>query len=506
MTMKKMKKLLSMLLTVIMVLAMAAPSFAAETAVDGPFSITISNAVTDHSYEIYQIFTGDLSKNEKNELTLSNIEWGNGVNNEDLLKALREKEIFANCTSAADVAKVLEGFSYDDKNIRDFAKTVEDYLQTAASTINNSTTSVSVEKAGYYMVKDVAGTSSTTTVSSLVLKVVNTVEVTLKIAANPIPSKTIDDSKEDYAIGDSIPFTLKATLPSDNFVDYDKYELEFVDTLTNLTYIYTAGQDVSTGIKELKVGETTIQQSEFVSKGITVSYTNNELRVKINDVKAIGAVAGSVITVKYNAKLNSSAVIVGAGNDKNTNKLELNFSNNPNGDGTGTTMPTEVEIKTYKITVTKVDGSTYENENVDAATKLAGAEFKLYRIVTSGTGDDAKAVKEYAKIDSTTKEVTWTTEEEATSYTTDGTGVISFEGLATGTNYYVKEVKAPVGYNLATDVNVSINAENNGSAVVEDFAGATLPSTGGIGTTIFYAVGIILMAGAVFFVVRRKRA
>ena len=118
--MKKMKKLLSMLLTVIMVLAMAAPSFAAETAVDGPFSITISNAVTDHSYEIYQIFTGDLSKNEKNELTLSNIEWGNGVNNEDLLKALREKEIFANCTSAADVAKVLEGFSYDDKNIRDF--------------------------------------------------------------------------------------------------------------------------------------------------------------------------------------------------------------------------------------------------------------------------------------------------------------------------------------------------------------------------------------------------
>jgi len=169
-------------------------------------------------------------------------------------------------------------------------------------------------------------------------------------------------------------------------------------------------------------------------------------------------------------------------------------------------MPTEVEIKTYKITVTKVDGSTYENENVDAATKLAGAEFKLYRIVTSGTGDDAKAVKEYAKIDSTTKEVTWTTEEEATSYTTDGTGVISFEGLATGTNYYVKEVKAPVGYNLATDVNVSINAENNGSAVVEDFAGATLPSTGGIGTTIFYAVGIILMAGAVFFVVRRKRA
>ena len=226
--MKKMKKLLSMLLTVIMVLAMAAPSFAAETAVDGPFSITISNAVTDHSYEIYQIFTGDLSKNEKNELTLSNIEWGNGVNNEDLLKALREKEIFANCTSAADVAKVLEGFSYDDKNIRDFAKTVEDYLQTAASTINNSTTSVSVEKAGYYMVKDVAGTSSTTTVSSLVLKVVNTVEVTLKITANPIPSKTIDDSKEDYAIGDSIPFTLKATLPSDNFVDYDKYELEFL--------------------------------------------------------------------------------------------------------------------------------------------------------------------------------------------------------------------------------------------------------------------------------------
>ena len=287
------------------------------------------------------------------------------------------------------------------------------------------------------------------------------------------------------------------------------------DLQLNGTFDEADPTEVLSGVT-VQVGDTDI------GSNFTITYTNHQLTVACNNLKAIpGLTKDSQIVVKYTAELLSTAVIGGAGN---RNEVYLEYANDPNATGEGTTSYTkkdEVLVFTYELDVTKVDGK-------DGTTTLANAEFVLL------SSDKTKA----ARI-SNRKLVEWVAVSDGTKLTSGGDGKFVIAGLDAG-GYYLRETKAPAGYNLlGNDIGITITAtldksednpsltalnisvqngpdatatESNGnvtmgivSTVVENVAGAQLPLTGGIGTTVFYIAGSVLVLTAVVLSVTRKR-
>ena len=505
--MKHIKKLASLLLVLVMVFALATTAFAEETT----YSITINNSAKDHTYEAYQIFTGDLSGT-----TLSNIVWGSGVSE-------------AGQTALGDAAAKAETLK-TEADAKAFAKAVAPYLTTAAGSANTVTDGkyvISGLAAGYYLVKDQDGslTGDNDSYTEYIIQVVGNVTATPKSDVPEVQKKVkdINDSTDttktdwqdsaDYDIGDSIPFQLKATL-ADNVSSYTTYKVVFHDTLSKgLTYNNDA---------KVYIGDTE-------TNGFTVTATVNAdgtttLTVSCDDVKALNAVNSSAITVEYTAKLNENAVLGSAGNP---NEVYLEYSNNPNksekgNNETGETPKDVVIVFTYKTIINKVDS---ENK------PLTGAAFKLEKLIKGkdGAADTWTTVKEF------------TVDETTTSFT--------FSGLDDG-QYKLTETKTPVGYNTIDPIYFVIEATHdetadaptlktlnayltdaNGNkqtemkdgesvnidlgtvdltagsitATVVNKSGSELPITGGICTTIVYVLGGVLDLVAVVLLVTNKR-
>ena len=511
--MKHIKKLASLLLALVMVFALATTAFADETTT---YSITINNSAEGHTYEAYQIFTGDLATNEAGNKVLSNIVWGSGVSE-------------AGQTALGDAAAKAETLK-TEADAKAFAKAVAPYLTTAAGSTNTVTDGkyvISGLAAGYYLVKDQDGslTGDSDSYTEYIIQVVGNVTATPKSDVPEVQKKVkdINDSTDttktdwqdsaDYDIGDSIPFQLKATL-ADNVSSYTTYKVVFHDTL-------------SKGLTYNKDAKVYIDGTE--TNGFTVTATVNAdgtttLTVSCDDVKALGAGNSSVITVEYTAKLNENAVLGSAGNP---NEVYLEYSNNLNkseegNNETGKTPKDVVIVFTYKTIINKVNS---ENK------PLTGAAFKLEKLIKGkdGAADTWTTVKEF------------TVDETTTSFT--------FSGLDDG-QYKLTETKTPAGYNTIDPIYFVIEATHDETAdaptlktlnayltdangnkqtemkdgesvnidlgtvdltagsittTVVNKSGSKLPSTGGIGTTIFYVLGGVLVLAAVVLLVTKKR-
>lgn len=490
-----MKKLASLLLAMIMVFAMSMTAFAADADLSG------------HTYKAYQIFAGTQGEGS----ALGQIKWGTGVNATGLLTALKQGDnsIYATCATAADVAAQLT-----EENAKAFAKIAYNHIVPAEGV--DVVSGVTELDAGYYLIVDV--TEAPVEVYNLALlrltedkKVViesktdaPTVEKKVKDTNDSVANSTTDwQDSADHDINDDVPFQLKATL-GDHVDDYDTYKVIFHDTLSaGLTYnndakYYIDGKEVT---------------------GFTVSTTNG-LEFKCLDVKALGAKSGSVITVEYTAKLNANAVIGSAGNP---NTVYLEYSNNPNQSGEGGNHPTgetpkdTVIVFTYKVVANKVTGNpdyNKEDETSKEYIELVGAGFTLYK-------KDIEA-GDYVQIGN---EVT-------------GPEMTTFEwkGLDDG-EYKLVETTVPAGYNKIADIIFTVTAEHdvtsddpkltalsgNGtsgevsvtfapdveagslSTKVVNEKGALLPSTGGMGTTLFYVAGFAMMITAAGAFVARRR-
>ena len=259
-----------------------------------------------------------------------------------------------------------------------------------------------------------------------------------------------------------------------------------------------------------------------------VEVADSNITVTFSNLKTVEDIAnGKYIIVEYSAKLNSKAVIGGAGN---RNSVYLEYSNNPNqsgtgdNDNTGRTPEDKVVVFTYELDTTKVDKN-------DPSKKLKDAKFKLYR----GSGEE----KQYAQV-TDDKVSGWTTEANATELSSDAQGLFKVTGLDDGT-YYLEETVAPDGYNKLTEpitVVISANTTNgqnwtnydmtpltkidvtaNGtrgtgdaetgvaSITVANAKGSSLPSTGGMGTVLLYVAGIavFVLAGATLVMALRRR-
>ena len=236
--------------------------------------------------------------------------------------------------------------------------------------------------------------------------------------------------------------------------------------------------------------------------------------VNIHDVKACAKDAGfdlndgATITFTYTAHLNDKAYVnTGSGSTENKNSVQLKYSNNPRpGDYWGTTPKSEVYVFTYQLNNTKLA----ENEH---GAPLPGAGFRLY---SDEACTDQSEVQLYQK-DGFYYPIKDVLGKEAVEMKSAANGTFNVKGLDAGT-YYLKEITPPDGYSACKVIPVTIKADHSrndqvnleGSNLTNDIVnikagGITLPSTGGIGTTLFYVVGGGLMVAAIVLLVTKKR-
>lgn len=545
--MKATKRIFSVFLTCVLAFTMAFAMGLTASAADYTITITKPEGDIDRTYEAYQIFRGNLDGN-----TLSDIEWGTGIDGAAFLTELQKNAAYTSCTDAKTVAEKLASFTDDSDEAVAFAKLAGKFLTTATAT--SSTGKITVP-AGYYLLKDVTpGTPGTdAALSRNILKVVKDVEVNPK-ADHPTVDKKIGTdissgvAANEATIGDKVPFVIASKVPQ--MQGYTKYFFVLNDSMTaGLTY----NRDVA-----IKIGDTTLASTAYE---VTYGKTANTMKIVIKDFINYKDEVGKPIVVTYSATLNEKADLK-AGN-KNT--VKLTYSNNPNVDYKGVNEPEGTDpvgetpehvTVTYstKLQLTKVDG---KDNNV----KLEGVEFQITGTSIKTAVSDGKYFKQdekngtYYQLKDGTFTNTAPTTETGSRYvsnlkyadvtgtaeetnmqkvtargTTNADGVITFEGLGAGT-YYITELKTLGGYNLLTaPITVKIDAtpgttsctwtakvngneetdvfdkdNNMVKLTVENNKGSDLPITGGIGTTIFYVIGGLLVCGAVVMAITKKK-
>ena len=489
---------------------------ASVAAMAEPSTTTITVPAGDsHSYAVYQIFTGELADGK-----LSNVKWGkNGTGTEGQLVPKTTLDAIAAITGTdEEKAEALAAYA----NLTGTAA----YTVTNAEAINVPT--------GYYLIKDNAAIADGDEATLYIVQVVGPTTIARK-AGTTTSDKTVDDVNDsdttdtganaaaqtsaDYDIGDDVPFHLTATL-SEKVEQYDSYKIVFEDILESGKFDAISALTVK--VNNVAIGETadyTVATTEITAPtkdGFKIQYVFTP-----KEGKTLASLNSAVITIDFTAKLGTGAQI---GGDGNSNTLKVTYSNNPNSTDEGHTPDKDVTVFTFKIIVNKVDG----NNN-----PLANAGFTLYKV------SKADAEAGVTGVDAAAKNAAWAAKAIKTFTTTavapSGSEVASqfnFEGLDDG--YYVLcETTTPAGYNTwdpqafkveATHTKTAITALsgtkiNNGDTItfepntgagsltttIQNQQGSTLPSTGGIGTTLFYVGGGILVLLAVVLLVTKKR-
>ena len=543
---KVIKKLLAALLAVAMVCAMAIPAFAFES------WETKEDLNKNHDYIAFQIFKGVISS--KDNPTLSDVTWGSHITNpDDFLKKLKDAPIIGaqfhsidatDATNATTVQKVLAVISKwhdsDDDSIA-FARFVCHYLYSNGaapdSDIVGGNSSITIPEAGYYLIVDTINFSNGDYYhaynSFLLVNVPQAVHTSYNVLVNhkvvkPTVEKKVYDnfdnqddtstgdfgSSADHAINEKFQFQLIAKLPAGRdegraYDYYDKYTVCFNDTLSEgITY---DGLD-SVVIESNGTPYDITNDSSKYDIDISNLKSQNSFVVKIHDVKNCVANLndGATITVTYTAHLNDKAFVnIAGGSTSNINKVYLTYSNNPKDESSIGKTPesTPVYVYTYQLNNTKY----HDDDNPNNV--LAGAGFRLYSDEACHDEDEIKLKMN----DDDTYSRDFSTEGKGVEMISGQDGQFNVKGLDAGT-YYLKETKTPDGYSACKVIPVTIKADHSrndqvnleGSNLTNDIVnikagGITLPSTGGIGTTLFYVVGGGLMVAAIVLLVTKKR-
>ena len=552
-----MKKIFALVISVLLVMS----------ALSAGFASTVTNQ-TEHTYNVYQIFSGTQASDAGNT-ALGDVEWGTGINGSAFLTALQGDDrfvvgdpaanIFAGITSSETKAAEKVAKALADNNNEAIAKAfanvaAANLTSTVIATVAGNAVSSDLP-AGYYLFVDSSNIGEGDAANTALLQITNQ-SAGLTIAKKydvPTLDKDITGVNStdlssapieatDVNIGDTVTYQLTGTLP-ENYADYENYYYKFTDTLTkgqavaaNAIHVYLVNGETKTDVTaKFAIDPTTAIPGTADSTTITI--TNSNLKDATNGIS--GVTATSKIVVEYNVTITADAVIGGTGN-RNTGKLT--YSNNPNNTGDGNPTSDTPEdytlVFTYDLKPTKVD-------KAEPTKKLPGAQF----VLKATNGDHAG---KWVQIDAATKKLTGWLDTEPTALdtvpTSGDTGVLvsnstgDFEvyGLDAGT-YELKEIKAPQGYNLLTEtIAIEITATITGDdtsthnsdtpaldtlkikvgehqnetdysstgilpATVENGQGSTLPTTGGMGTTILYVAGSILVLAAGILLVTKRR-
>jgi fimbrial isopeptide formation D2 family protein/LPXTG-motif cell wall-anchored protein len=535
---KAIKKLMAALLAVAMVCAMAIPAFAYNP------GETEEDLNTKHDYGAFQIFTGDVSEDNT---TISNVDWGESItdHHEDFLAKLKEDltigNQFSNAKTAQDVLMVISTWDdYDDDSIA-FARFVCKYLYPTADAKpepddTGHTGGFEIRKPGYYLIVDISPFHEDDfyhAYNSFLLKVTKApyhVIIKHKVVKPTVEKKVYDNDDEssygddngwgssaDHAINEKFKFQLIAKLPAsrDNgraYDYYDKYTVCFNDTLSagitfdNLDTVKIANVD---GGDPKEITDYTLVK-DLHEAGLPSSF-----KLSIDDVKTCAVAAGlnlndgATITVTYTAHLNDNATVNtanGSNTTDNKNSVFLQYSNNPRINTSLDKTPTsEACVYTYQLNNTKYHDEVNENN------KLEGAGFRLYSNEACNDEDEIKLKKN----NDGTYSRDFSTEGKGVEMLSNKDGQFNVKGLDAGT-YYLKETNPPTGYSACKVTRVTIKANHTeervdldgstlSTTIINNKSGITLPSTGGIGTTLFYVIGGGLMVAAAVLLITKKR-
>ena len=528
---KAMKKLMAALLAVAMVCAMAIPVFADNTKED---------LDKLHGYIAFQIFKGVISKDNE---TLSNVGWGSSITKPDEFLAQLTEDLtigdkFETSFTPQEAAAVISQWSDSDNNSLAFARCVCNYVYSDRDSTpvlqGGHTNGFKLEEAGYYLIVDNTyfnlgdfyhAYNSFFLVNDTHQGEYNVI-INHKVVKPTVEKKVYDNqdgtseagfySSADHAINEEFKFQLTATLPAskDNgraYDYYDEYAVLFNDTLSKgITYdrldsvvIESKGipYDITGDSSKYTIDTTDLESHNYFVVGIPdVKTCVEDPRFNLND--------GATITVTYTAHLNDKAAVnTTSGSTDNKNKVQLQYSNNPrNSAYWGFTPESEVRVYTYQLNNTKYHDDDNENN------KLEGAGFRLYSGEACNDEDEIKLKK---NADGTYSRYFGT--EDGEEMFSDDKGQFNVKGLDAGT-YYLKETTPPTGYSACDktkivisathdehNVNLSGESNLNNKIINKKAGGITLPSTGGIGTTLFYVVGGGLMVAAIVLLVTKKR-
>ena len=474
--MKTIQKTLAIVLAVVMVLALGVSAFAAEiTKVDGvtgdaSIKVTLptipAGATADNTYKIYKVF--DATSNGESE----SISY-------KLVSGKTEAPVGFNVDTAGNVTHEGDATELTADEIAAIAAYVKDadLVATVRTTASDKDFTVTGLPYGYYYI--------TTTTGSVV--VVDSTNPNAEVAdKNTVPevdkkitgASDINDAgkKAIQEVGKDVEYTVTITVGkgAENYVFHDKMD-------SSLSY----NNDVKVTVNGAEVESTNYNATTATGETITIAFNNDYIDTLAKDTK---------IVITYSAKVTSDALTVDPA--KNTAWLDYGDENSSN-----STPKSETKTYNAKFTVTKQDGDKKP---------LAGAGFVIAKTVTEGEGTDATPKTVYYKLENGV--VSWVDSiDDATEYTSDKDGAVTaFTGLADGT-YTLIEKTVPAGYNKAADSTFTVDkgdytATNlEKTSTVVNNAGSELPSTGGIGTTIFYIVGAILVVGAAVVLVSKKR-
>lgn len=532
---KVIKKLLAALLAVAMVCAMAIPAFAENSEGD---------VDSHHTYSAFQIFKGDVEGNNIKDFKISNVEWGSNIADDAaaFLDQLKSADtigpLFAYANSAQEVLAVISQWHDSDDYSIAFARFVCHYLYsndanpTYVVRAGSNALTIPEAKAGYYLFVDTTDFSkddSYHSYNSFLLMVTKgnwNVPITPKAEKPTVEKKVYDNpdgtstggfgSSADHAINEKFQFQLTATLPDSTnraYDYYDKYSVIFHDTLSD-GITYDKDDELDSVVIKSNGNTYNITDSSKYTIDTTDLESQNSFVVNI-DVKACAKDAGfdlndgATITVTYTAHLNDKAYVnTAGGSTSNINKVYLTYSNNPKDESSIGKTPesTPVYVYTYQLNNTK-------HQDTEKGPALEGACFRLY---SDEACTDQSEVQLYQK-DGFYYPIKDVLGKEAVEMKSAANGTFNVKGLDAGT-YYLKEITPPDGYSACKVIPVTIKADHSrndqvnleGSNLTNDIVnikagGITLPSTGGIGTTLFYVVGGGLMVAAIVLLVTKKR-
>jgi len=508
---KTIKKLAALLLAGALAATAALPAFADPTTY--ALSVNVAKDATTHTYKVYQIYTGTPDNGK-----LTDVQYGSSYPG-GKTGAVPKTEIDA---------------IFADANKPDFArswaKANANSIGTEVATLNGTTTAYNAVP-GWYLILDTNYVPTTDNPDDaysayMMVQVLDKDESLTPKRTKPSVDKQVQDEtadaeagatdgwgeSADHEIGKTFQFKLIATLPADvDYSAYDTYPITFNDSMSDgVTF---------ESIDSVKIGTTDVAASKYTCTAIA-GQAGGAWTLSIADAKALGVdiTSGTTITVIYNAHLNTSAIVSDeSGNavEVNNNKVSLTYNNNPDATGSGNTATTPedyVWVFTYHVYNNKVDKNDKPVEGAGFTLYPDGSEtaIPLYKVGTKYYKYDADKT-DYPAGGSVVSEIVTTA---------DGGNVFDIVGLDVG-KYTLKETTVPEGYVQCDDIDIEISAvhteANNKTSAdltlttknvnnkIVNLTGTTLPSTGGMGTTIFYVIGGILVLAAAIILISRRR-